>query len=233
MSKKFLALAIVALVASPAFAQQRLNKGFSLTAQPISNQFDDRGVPAGTTALYDSDEPGLGNVAPAASPNLRFDDYDTTTVGDTAFITGFQFVGGVPAASDSMRFTWGVYLPPSTTFGSPSLVPLISTSAPLGLYGVGNFGWTFTFTGVVSIPDTGLLGGLAYFAIDGPTATDDVVWFHTGSLGNPVVTGSNVANIGSAAASPSQYQRFSFFVPDPATLSLLAVGGLLAARRRK
>lgn len=165
-------------------------------------------------------------MAPAPSSAGDWDDYDTTIAGDTAFITGFNFVGGVPASDDSMRFTWGVYLPPSTTFASPTRIPLLSTSAPLGLYGVGNFGWTFTFTGVVSIPDTGLMGGLAYFQIDGPTVADDVVWFRTGT--GALSVGNNDFCVGSGNDGCTKVQRFAFWSPDPATISLLAVGTLLS-----
>lgn len=170
-------------------------------------------------------------MAPAPSSAGDWDDYDTTIAGDIAFITGFQFIGGVPESDDNMRFTWGVYLPPSTTFASRTRIPLLSTSAPLGLYGVGNFGWTFTITGVVSIPDTGLMGGLAYFQIDGPTVADDVVWFRTGT--GALSVGNNDFCVGSSNDGCTKVQRFAFWSPDPATISLLAVGTLLSARRKR
>lgn len=162
--------------------------------------------------------------------NAGYDDYDTTAPGDVAFITGLRFSGGVHESDDVVRFTWGAYFPPETSAASPILVPMVTTTLPLGLYATGTFQWTFSFDAPASIPDAGVLGGQAYFQIDSPS--NSVTFCDMVGYSQWLGVGGNDPNIGSAGAGNAKSFSFLGVVPDPATLTLLLAGAACALRRR-
>ena len=155
----------------------------------------------------------------AATGNLGFDDYvGIVPPGDAdgnSPLEEFGFVGGVTTVGGIVQIQ--VYNVNS------DLVNFVNIALP----SAGNFIWTITPSLVpgddfFSIPNAGFVQMVA-----APTTTGQ--WFLSTSL--PTIgTESRAAGMGSLT---THSHRFRLDVPEPASMALLALGGLFAARRRK
>lgn len=215
------ALAALMLTLSASADVRRLNASIRSTlAEEIYQELQ----PRADDAIYRT-----GNGALTLG-DAGYDDYDTATPGDVAFISGLRFCGGVHESDDVVRFTWGAYFPPDTSAASPILVPMVTTSLPLGLYATGTFQWTFSFEAPASIPDHGVLGGQAYFQIDSPS--NSVTFCDILGYSQWLGVGGNDPNVGSSGIGNAKAFSFLGVIPDPATLTLLIAGAACLRRGR-
>lgn len=164
----------------------------------------------------------------AASTNLGYDDYFGLTApfgpGDidgNSPLDEFGFIGGVTTAGMSLQFQF--------YNGEGDLTDFVNVGPfPQG----GNFNWTIT-----SGPDTHppfsppmlTIANHGYVQIVGVTPADTGRWFLSTTA--PTI-GSQVFGPGEGSHATNSH-RFRLDVPEPASMALLALGGLFAARRRK
>lgn len=224
-----LAAAAVAVVSSAAFAAGTTPTG------GISTVIDE--LPTAELnfktgeVTYGAPKDTASNVAPgpifsamtgsfaafSAANYLGFDDYDSIVdagVEPTVPLDSLRFIGGVTAANASLDFNF--YLPGGTT-------PVAGFSGTLPA--AGNFIWTITNLGI-TIPSDGEL------EILGSTSTVTGQWF----LATAAPTlGTQSATVGSTAggANAAFSHRFELSVPEPASLSAIALGLPFFIRRRK
>lgn len=177
--------------------------------------------------VYNSNVTGAaGNfAAPAAAGPVGADDYVSTVGGPTFQLADFGFTGGVTAAGQVAFFTWFTVNTAGTVF-----TPVASFGAafPSG----GNYIWTITFapSTALTVPSAGVI---QMYVDPGFYVPSTGRWFLTSP--DAVTEGSNNPAVlgGSTASGNPLVHRFRMAVPDPATISLLGLGSLFLARRRK
>jgi uncharacterized protein (TIGR03382 family) len=152
-----------------------------------------------------------GYVAfPAATGVLGFDDYDS--INDAPIVMdSFQFVGGVSTVGGIMFVDFfdagGVFV---DGFG-------------VALPSAGNFIWTISLAGTVTVADAGLVQMTADAATTG-------LWFL--GDGGPTIGSEDVFNGGGGDGQFSHNFAINA-VPTPGTAALLGLGGLIGFRRRR
>lgn len=193
---------------------------YSITATPIDGP-DLAGVFG--TAYSNMDAGPNGYVAfPAASGYVGFDDYDSIGTSGTIDVATFRFVGGVDVAGGVMFFE---FYDTSSAFVD---------SFGVALTNPGNFIYTITITaypGSVIVPEA----GVAQMYIDGagdfgPAANGQ--WF-LGDAGPTVGTQSSAIGSDSSGQFAHNFEINGDYVPAPASVALLGLGGLAATRRRR
>jgi hypothetical protein len=131
-----------------------------------------------------------------------------TSIGvDPNYLTSFIFVGGVAAVNQVLFFQF-----------------YDSASMPVSDFGVqlpqaGNFVWTITLAQPIPIANVGHVGLIPNTGVTGT--------FRFASTAPAVGTSTDVSD-----GKPGFY-RYQITVPTPASASLLALGGLVALRRRR
>ena len=146
---------------------------------------------------------------------VGWDDYDTTS---GTVLTAVKVAGGVTAATGVLWFEFYTYT--SFTTGSSPAGVAFATSFGVHFNTPGNYIWTIHANSapLITIPHTGILQITANPSTVG-------TWYTTSTA--PAV-GSNNPDHGGYEGTPF---AFSFHVPEPATMILLAAG-LLVLRRR-
>jgi len=166
-------------------------------------------------AVYDSIGPGTSGYAalPAAVGVLGWDDYGTNSGVD---LTAVKFAGGVTAPGGVL---WFEYYTPTGAF---------ATSFGVQLATAGNYIWTITFNSPpFVIPHDGIFQIVANTSYTGVPTTIAGQFFVTSPDG--LTVGTNNTTVGGL---PGYVYAFGFYVPEPTTLTLLALGGLVLIRRR-
>lgn len=175
-------------------------------------------------AIYDSLAPGTsGYLAPSpASGFMGSDDY-TTNSG--TYLTAFKFVGGLSGFDPNVAsgIIWFTFWSPTTTGYTPV------DGGGIALNTTGAYIWTITLGTPKTIPHNGLFTMFSATSATIPTGYAPSLgqWYVSSS--DAVVVGSNSTTIGSLAPNVN---LFSFHTPEPTTLVLLTLGGLVLARRR-
>ncbi len=253
MKRGLIALALVGLLITPAMAdlapRDRSNTPIYTTAEFA--EIGSAGTRAGA-AIYDSIGPGVGGylAAPPALGALGTDDYITDS--STGPMTAFKFVGGMTATASpvtsfggggGLAVMWFEWYQHNTTSGYDFV-----TSAGVLINSAGNFLWTITLGTPFPIPhggtgsDQALFRVLANTTFTGGGAYSTTIagqWFI--GTADAVVVGGNTSAIGpivnvGTTTTPVMVQgvnSFSFHVPEPTTLALLAMGGCVLIRRRR
>lgn len=201
-----------------------------LTGAPHSNLLDPSMY---TITARDINGPALGEIPadqysnmdagpngyvafPAASGPIGFDDY-SSVAGDDIDLAEFGFVGGVTDAGGIAFFE---FYDASSNFVD---------SFGVALTNPGNFIYTITITGFpgsITVPESGLVQMVAD-AASNPSGGGQ---FFLGDAGPTI--GSTV--IGSPVAGFDHNFRINGEpIPAPASMALLGLGGLAAARRRR
>jgi MYXO-CTERM domain-containing protein len=176
----------------------------ALTAQSLSGGgFGDR------VAVVYTSIPGPYAAAAGGLAASVTDDFVTTLSSPEDFVN-MRFVGGVTSNATGSNQLAFRYFDTSAT-----LVSSFTVNFPQA----GDFIWTINLAG------SGLqtpIAGTLQISANSPTTT--MHWYTTSTA--PAV-GSNVAD------SSGTYQAFETTTPAPASLGLLGLGGLVAARRRR
>lgn len=193
---------------------------YTLTATPIGAP-DIAGVFG--TAYSNMDAGPNGYVAfPVGGGAIGFDDYDSIATGGTIDVSSYRFVGGVDVAGGVAFFEF-----------------YDTNSAFVDSFGVafpsaGNFIWTITinsYPGGVVVPEAGIhqivTDNTGSF---GPAAQGQ--WF-LGDAGPTVGTQSSAFGSDSSGQFAHNFEINGDYVPAPASLALLGLGGLAATRRRR
>jgi len=192
---------------------------YSITATPIGGP-DIAGV-FGTA--YSNIDAGSGYSAFAAAGGaIGFDDYDSIgTAGSTIDVSSYRFVGGVDVVGGVAFFE---FYDASSNFVD---------SFGVAFSQAGNFIWTITinaFPGSVVVPEAGIhqvvTDGAGAF---GPAANGQ--WFLSDA--QPTVGTQNDAIGGAAGGFSHKFELNGDYVPAPASVALLGLGGLAATRRRR
>ncbi len=251
--KNLLCMALVLAIAGTAMAEPLRNSpvdpnwigrsnvrpNLTMTEEPYVSQsgFDPRVHLEG--AIYDSDRfnantgvggPGAYFCNPLGPSSFVTDDFTTnqplpvvgsvTILGENGF---FRFVGGVGDTGQSLTFTFFNVI--GTSAGSPTTFSTISaftTPFPQG----GNFIWTFSFSSLstLPVPKNGLLQ--IHAQTSGNVCLTQDYNVTVGSNGSYLVPGYTTGGAPLVGA-------FAFHVPEPATASLVALGGLVLGIRRR
>ncbi len=179
-------------------------------------------------APVDVFESVLGNYSafPASSGILGIDDYaSVATTSPNFFLAQLRFVGGVTAAGGILDFTF-----------------FDAAGAPVNGFGIalpqgGNFIWTISFGTPANNNDDSTFAiphdGFMQISARNPGTGQ---WFLTP---NPTTLGADDPTVGfgpgGTSSTPAGF-NYAFTLrqtPAPASLGLLGLGGLLAARRRR
>ncbi len=254
--KNLLCVGLVLAIAGTAMAEPLLNSpvdpnwtrgtnvrpNLTMTKEVIGSQsgFDPR-ISEG--AIYDSDRFdgaagtfGAGGYFsnPLGAASFFADDYVSGgplgggPVGSLAPLGAnntelFRFVGGVGDTGQALTFTF--FNVTGTAAGSPTTFTIASSfnvPFPQG----GNFIWTFSFSSLstLPLPNHGLFQ--VYVVTAGNMFLTQTYNVTVGSNGSYLVPGYTTAGSPLVGA-------FAFHVPEPATASLVALGGLVLGIRRR
>jgi hypothetical protein len=203
---------VAAVVGSSAsasmFTGRVLNVGeYSITATPEpGSPFSLRD----TGTIFDSQVAGSAggtSVTQDAEFSNEVRSQYTSTGVDANYLTSFKFVGGVAAVNQVLFFQF-----------------YDSASMPISDFGVqlpqaGNFVWTITLAQSIPIANAGFVGLIPNVGVTGT--------FRYASTPPAIGTSSDVGD-----GKPGYY-RYQINVPAPASAGLLALGGLVALRRRR
>lgn len=217
--RKLVTIALVASLAGFAFADRTVDnilvvgKDCTVTATPLNVE---RSLPDPTT-VYSQMNSGTGWQAfTAANGYIGYDDYTADAVmTGTEELTVLRFVGGVADVGGVMFFE---FYDADQNFLSDFGLPLSSA---------GNYIWTITLGpgSGVNIDPTGIM---QVWVDDGSVlAATTGQWFASDAA--PTI-GSEDPTFG-ALASYGYSQAFELTVPEPASLLLLGLAGLLLRRR--
>lgn len=189
-----------------------------VTFAPPANNGGELSIAPGP--IFSSLSPNVGLTTYSAFPAanyLGFDDYDSIadyTTEPVVPLYAVSFIGGVTTAGQSLTFNF--YLNGGAT-------PVTSFSSTFGT--AGNFLWTVNNINI-PIPSDGEL------ELAGTTATDTGRWFLANSA--PTIgTQSTLVGSTQGGASAAFSHRFELVVPEPVSLSALALALPFVARRRK
>ncbi|HED52652.1 MAG TPA: PEP-CTERM sorting domain-containing protein [Phycisphaerales bacterium] len=193
---------------------------YTLTATPLDAP-DFSGI-LGTA--YSNMDPGPnGYVAFAAAGGaIGFDDYDSIATGGNIDLQSYRFVGGVDVAGGVAFFEF--------YDASSNFVDSFGVAFPQS----GNFIWTITisgFPGAISVPDAGIHQIVTDAAGSfGPAAQGQ--WF-LGDAGPTVGSEDNTFGGTGDGTFSHNFEINGDFIPAPASLALLGLGGIAAVRRRR
>ena len=183
-----------------------------ISAENISMISLDEGTQGAVSSIYSNMDSGTGFVAfPAGNGVLGADDYVSTASG-SATLESLRFVGGSEQVGGVLAFDF--FNAAGDTFIDGFTVALPSA---------GNFIWTITLGGVVTVDAAGIL----QISTD---ATSTGQWFLADA--GPTVGSEDVNAFGGGDGVNSHNFELNV-IPTPGALSLLGMGGLLAARRRR
>jgi len=175
------------------------------------------------TAYSNIDAGPNGYVAFAAGGGaIGFDDYDSIAAGGTVDVESYRFVGGVDTAGGVVFMEF--------YDASSNFVDSFGVALPAS----GNFIWTInigSFPGGVVVPDNGINQIVADDAgAFGPATLGQ--WF-LGDAGPTVGTEDVNFGGGGGGQFSHNFEINGDFVPAPASLALLGLGGIAAVRRRR
>jgi hypothetical protein len=219
--KQVLLILAVAVIASPATATiDRSNVPLlSAAASPpdtgkLGRAVSYNGVAYSNMSAFD-DDPSVSGTSGAVSS----DDYTSiVTDPDTILMSQFQFVGGVANADEVLFFdfydTGGVYV---DSFG-------VQFSEG------GMFTWTVTMSVPFVVPNAGRCD---MWADDGSVlVVSKGTWFMNSAAPTIGTTGPTLPGYTDDLGKPLNHKFEIISTPEPATISLLALGGLALLRRR-
>jgi MYXO-CTERM domain-containing protein len=185
---------------------------------------------------YDSLGPGAGGYTAfsAATGPVGFDDFDSTSPTPTfvadQFMVAASIAGFGPGSLGSYCGAGGGGVAFWTFFNTAGTA--VIDSFGVAFPSSGAFIWTITFTGVVNVPDAGFIQMFVdpqYFCVS--------TGFFALTTPDAVVLGTNSPLTGGASTTGGATFVHAWSitdeVPDPATMSLLGLGGLFLARRRR
>lgn len=197
-------------VAGPVFGDHSTYR--QISAENISMISLEEGTQGATTSIYSNMDSGTGFVAfPAANGVLGADDYVSTASG-AATLETMRFVGGVDAVGGVLFFDF--FNAAGDTFVDGFSVSFTQA---------GNFIYTITLGGAVTVDAAGVL----QISTD---STSTGQWFLADA--GPTVGSEDVNAFGGGDGVNSHNFELNV-IPTPGALSLLGMGGLLAARRRR
>ena len=195
------------------------DKILQVTDEPIPLSVGAQGAVAGVVYSNMSEGPS-GYWTSAVSDDCGYDDYDSINDGPI-LLEKYRFIGGVEEVGDILWFDF---------YSDRAMTNLVNYFG-VQLWEAGIWIWTVTITSPITVPDAGVChvtgddywgGGYGggrgqwYLSDAGPTVgTEDPFY---GSISD-----------GSGFAHLFELQN----VPEPAGLSLLALGGLALLRRRR
>jgi len=184
------------------------------------------GPPPGNGDIYNN-VPGPYSAFPAGTGSIGIDDYVTAynTVNGVHRLDAFGFVGGctnVGGGIIDFNFFTGTIATPVFFNGFSVTLPQATSS------------FTITFnagqTPGMDVPNAGIVNLVAR-AASGATPACTGRWFLTPTA--PTVGSSDPGVGGASPGNVTFNHAMRMSVPEPATLGLLAIGGLLAIRRRR
>ncbi len=227
MKKLFICAAVLGLVAASASAETLMEQratwpvmeatGTEMTALPNN-------PPGPHASIYHNLYGSYSYVVtgPAAGGFVAFDDFNENIPWDSAWwpVHQFKFVGGVAQANDVLFFTF---------WNSTSFVAYEGFGVRLPQ--AGDFIWTINITYPTNLiihngdkvsmwADTGIYG-----------ITQSANWYLDAALPIDGTTGPTLP--GYTAGSVPLNMKFSIWVPEPATLTMLGLGVLTLVLRRR